>query len=232
MVWGDISSSKCLTELKGLSPDILSIKFMVDSYTVSGPQQSFGRVVGTVGPAAADGPHHFVPGRQMIPQIRVSRGQALPVGQINYGVCVYDKDRGKVLCDFGNSLPTTTGKGLFNIGSVQFGINDTQAGVFRPLGESEYQSSEDWYENTAGIEEFPKGRKLTTTETTAIKDNLLVWHAPGSSTQPPVFESEQGFYVRPDNFVLRLNHGETLTSRVYVTHFGKLKSGKSLIPMA
>lgn len=220
--WGDISGSTCLQQLKAASPDILSIKFMTDSYAMSGPDQSFGRIVGTVGPAVAAGPHHFVPGRQLIPQNQLRGGSSMPVGDVNYAVCNVDETRRKILVDFGNALPTTNGSALSDIGPVLLGINDAGQEKLLPLGSSDYQSSDTWYETTAGVEEFPKGRELTDEEMAALANNLLVVYTTKSGqNQALVFESEDGVYVRPDNFVFRLNYQETKTCMVYATRFGK-----------
>ncbi len=222
--WGDVEQSPFLKELQAAAQDgLLSIKFNVDGYnmTFNSPEFTRGRIVGTIGPASADEPHHFTLGRQfMVP----SNG-----GPINYCVAVVDPKRGKILLDLGNALPTTVPGGpIANIGPLRLAYSQQPTGgqaapQWVPIGEISYAET-DWYRNTAGVVELPAGRSLTDTELEAIAANPLALLAttPGGIV-PAIFEAP--VFVRADKFVFRLSPGEQADVRIFATRFGHPYAG-------
>jgi hypothetical protein len=221
--WGDIEQSPFLKELQAASQDgLLSIKFNVDGYNMdfNSPEFTRGRIVGTIGPASADEPHHFTLGRQfMVPQSG---------GPINYFVAVVDSKRRKILLDLGNALPTTVPGGpIANIGPLALAYEQQptgdQATQWVPIDDISYTET-DWYPNTAGIVELPAGRTLTDTELEGVAASplALLVTTPGGIV-PGI--SEAPVFVRADQFVFRLSPGEQADVHLYATHFGHPYAG-------
>ena len=66
VVWGDLSTSPALQALQAATlQGQLSMRFMLDSYNMGGAKRGYGRIVGTIGPALAGEPAHFVAGRHL-----------------------------------------------------------------------------------------------------------------------------------------------------------------------
>jgi hypothetical protein len=88
-----------------------------------------------------------------------------------------------------------------------------------------------WYEATAGIVTFPRGRALTPAELTAIQQNPLLVCATAASetTSVAIAEASNGTYVRADRFVFRLNPGDTARVHLYATQFGQRYEGARIL---
>src|SRR5215216_4882514 len=143
--WCQIKSP-FLRKLQSVSPDTLSIKFVVDGYNdnSSSPQFNQGRIVGTIGPAFDGEPPNFVIGRALRPA-----GQNSP---LNFGYAKVDKNRQKVVVDLGNSIPTTAPQGPPpNLGVLQPAIIPP-SGSPSVLGDYDYSQAA--YETNAGVQEF------------------------------------------------------------------------------
>src|SRR6185436_2451015 len=120
--WNDAKRSRFLRELRAASRDasgdcFLSIKFNTDGYVLDSKSQDFtlGRIVGTIGPAQADEPRHFIAGRQLLPHLNRTQ----PAVNLNFMPAVVDAHRKRIYADFGNSLPTVRPGGeLTDIGKL------------------------------------------------------------------------------------------------------------------
>jgi hypothetical protein len=236
--WGTIDGSKLLKQLRSASRDgLLSIKFNLDGYNMDASSAEFtrGRIVGTIGPAAASEPRHLVAGRQFLATATPGAGFFQPQGQINFCAAVVNPKVGKIYLDLGNALPTTQPGGppaaigalalACDTGPDQSG-NDVQV----PLGDIAYDAP-NWYEQTAGVVELPPGRKLTADELTSVSANPLVLTLTAAGAQPAVAISEfaTGVYVRADQYVYRLNPGDTAQVRVFATRFGQPYRGARIL---
>ena len=109
--WGDISASPFLGQLRAATADgIASIKFNVDGINLdpASPRFLMGRIVGTIGPAVAGEPRHFVRGRQFMAAAgRDPRASFFaPASGINFCAGVVDHATRRVYLDLGNALPT------------------------------------------------------------------------------------------------------------------------------
>src|SRR5205823_5239289 len=83
--WGRCAESPCLAALKARSADgLLSVRLNVFGYdrTPGAPDYGTGVLVGTIGPADADGPRHFVRGRQLTAALVPSPLPVLPANQV------------------------------------------------------------------------------------------------------------------------------------------------------
>ena len=227
MEWGDVSRSPFLLELRDRSfPGLLSIKFNVDGYTTDFrlPEFTRGRIVGTIGPASVDEPHHFVRGRQFM--------TATP-GPINFCTAVVDPSAGKVLLDLGNALPTDKpGGALMNLGTLEldYSVPEGTKTKLVPLGRIPYWEP-GWYERTAGIAVLPADRRLSDQELQDLAQNPLVLQLPDPTGKlaPAISEWAGGLYVRADKFVFRLNPGETAEVRLFATQFGQPYAGARVL---
>jgi hypothetical protein len=228
--WGHLDGSPFLTELHQMARHgLLSIKFNVDGYTMNfnSPEFTRGRVVGTIGPAAADKPRHFLRGRQFM---------ASSQGMINFCTAVVEQDAGKILLDLGNALPTTQPGGpLVDLGELSMVCEVQPQGTGNPvqrlpLGSIAY-TEEGWYERTAGIVELPADRRLTKEELNAITANPLTLLLPGPDNQraPAIAEAPGGLFVRADQFVFRLDPGEQVEVRFFATRYGQTYGGAHIL---
>jgi hypothetical protein len=225
--WGDVGASPFLIELRKASADgLLSIKFNVDAYdgSYTSPTFTLGRVVGTIGPATAGEPHHFVMGRQFLTTDLQTGGFFAPAGGINFGAAVVDEQAGKVFLDLGNSLPTDSAGGPFsNLGTLSVVCQPSGPDAASvQLGEVDYRA-DGWYERTAGVVALPPDRALTADELKTIGSNPLVIQlaSAGAAPAPAIRESPGGLYVRADQYVFRLNPGDEANVRLFASVYGR-----------
>ena len=228
--WGDVAASPLLSELRAAVADgLLSIKFNVDGYAVSSSVADFtyGRIVGTIGPAAAGEPHHFVAGRQLMARAAPGGNFFKPAGKVNFCVAAVDEAAGKVHLDLGNALPgDAPGGPPSDIGSVALACGGPQGFA---IGEVQYRQA-GWYERTGGVVTLPAGRALTAAELQTISANPLaiVVTGPSGPATDAVAEPPGGLYVRADSYVFRLDPGDTASVRVYATRFGQPYAGATI----
>ncbi|WP_148597978.1 DUF4198 domain-containing protein [Aquisphaera giovannonii] len=230
--WPQAPASRFLADLHRASPDLLSIKFNLDGINLDqGPTLGHGRVVGTVGPASADEPKHFVLGRLLRPSRQQGKNQRSAFTFAQARVCT---DRKKVIVDLGNSLPTTTPGGPIDaslIGEVELAVVD-QGGRATTLGPVQYQA-DDWYTSTAGVQEFPDGRTLSDAQLAALEGGRLALLPAGSggvgpASRPPLIENASSSVLRADRYVYRLNPGDEATVELYLTKAGKPLAGETI----
>jgi hypothetical protein len=234
--WGDIGRSEFLQALQTAAKDgLLSIKFNVDgvNLTFNSPEFMRGRIVGTIGPATADEPRHFVLGRQFMTTGLPSGNFFAPAGKINFCVATVNDTIGKIFLDLGNALPTAEPGGApMAIGTLSLVCEaQGQAGPsVIQLGEINY-SEDGWYERTASVIELPSHRRLTVDELDIISQNPLALQLAGPDGQPQtaINESPGGLFVRADRYVFRLSPGETAHVRLYATQFGTRYGGARIL---
>jgi hypothetical protein len=225
--WDHVDDSPFLVELQARADsDLLSIKFNIDGYSmdVQSPEFCRGRVVGTLGPANSDEPRHFVRGRQFLTTGLPIGTFFVPAGRINFCTARVDQESRKVFLDLGNALPTTKpGGGLVDLGPLSLAYSPadpTQPAV--TLGVVPY-TQPGFYERTAGVVALPEGRTLSDSELAAIAANPLVLLVtyPGGQTAPGIREAPGGLYVRADQFVYRLEPGDSARVRLFATQYGQ-----------
>jgi len=213
--WGDVSASRLLTELRdGAIDGLLSIRFNVDGYnmTAGAPDFTLGRVVGTIGVASASEPQHFVAGRQFM---TVLSPTLFPAGSINFCTAVVDEPRGRVIVDLGNALPTAEPGGVPpDLGELTLGYLAGEGAAPTPIGTIDYLDA-GWYTSRAGVSELP----VDADQLAAIAEAQLALTFSDVSTA--TLESPGGLYVRPDNFVYRLDPGDIATVQLFATRYGR-----------
>lgn len=227
--WSDTITSRFLAELQGLNLDKLSIKFNLDGINLTSGTPTFtqGRIVGTIGPAFKNEPDHFVAGRLLRsapmttsdPYDAPATLLTAPGAPIFFTPCKVDEARKKIILDVGNSLSTTTPGGPMNpaLGRLALAALPSQAPAAL-LGEIDYQSP-DWYETTAGIEEFAlTDEQLSLIATTPLG---IVQIASWGQITALIQENSLGAFVRADQFVFRMDPGDEVDVQLYATLFGK-----------
>jgi hypothetical protein len=230
--WGDVGSSPFLTALREASGNgLLSIKFNVDGVNLdfTSPDFTIGRIVGTIGPAADDEPHHFVTGRQFMTGPKVGIGNFFtPANGINFCPAVVDRTTRRVYLDLGNALPTATPGGPpADLGTITLFQAPPPLQTQQPLaiGQVAARTYTDpaWYGRTAGVVVLPADRSLTDAELDRVENNPLVIAVKPARGRASVAVSEPpgGVFVRADQFVFRLNPDEEVAVRLHATRFGR-----------
>jgi hypothetical protein len=155
-----------------------------------------GRIVGTIGPARVDEPQHFVSGRQCMGQF---------AGPVWFFPAVLDEQRRKLVADFGNALQTTSVGGPFD-STLDLEVGSMAGnGQFSSIGKVAV-SEANWYEQTAGVCEFPADRTLTAAELAQLAATpIVVRQRIGGTTAVVASEGVDGVHVRAEDFVYRLS---------------------------
>ena len=237
--WGDVSHSPFLLALQAASASsgLLSIKFNVDGINMDNTSPNFmcGRIVGTIGPASATEPRHFIQGRHFMTD---QSAATLNIGTaLYYAAAVLNQDDGKVYVDLGNSIFTTSPGGpLMDLGAISLGYKTGTSAISLGSVDSSLYTVPAWYTQTAGVVAFPTEGKLTAdqiktllkTPLTLTVANPPLKHPKTKSTEtlePSISEWTDGTYVRADKYVFRMNPsaGEpnnTVSVNVFATKFG------------
>jgi hypothetical protein len=213
--WGGGENvSRFLKELSanGGPPKLLSIKFNVDGYNDDSttPEFTFGRVVGSIGLYQPGEPAHFVAGRRLY----VANPPPSPLNvNTAYAQVVGDT----LTVDLGNSMATQSPGGpLVDQGSLYLALQPSTGNPV-VLGEIEYLRPR-WYERTAGIASF----KLSPDQLKqAASTPLTLLQSGDQGLQPLLAEPANGLWVRADDYVFRLDPGDTATTTFYVQSFGQ-----------
>lgn len=248
LAWGDIGGSPFLLALREAvaaapSPS-LSVKFNVDGFNMTPGAALFmtGRIVGTIGPAGAGEPRHFVAGRQFMPLAAPGGTFFSPAGGVNFCAGVVDRATRRVYLDLGNALPTAEPGGpaadLGDLALCAGSSGDAGSGAVPPvplgvLAAADY-TRPSWYPATAGVAVFPPGRPLTDDELALVEAGPLSLAtaspaAPGGQPAVLISEPADGLFVRADQFVFRLNPGESAEVSLYATRFGQPYAGAGVL---
>jgi hypothetical protein len=230
VVWSDVSVSPLLQALQAASGDgLLSIQFNVYGYgrDPSISRYTLGRITGTLGPASAAEPRHFVLGRQMMPDL--SQSPMVPAFGINAFQCLVDRERSTVTADFGNALKIENASGdLVDVGELSLAVlkspqvdDGAQVGAdaLEILGPIPYQQPA-WYPTTAGIQTFDYASNPWVREHIATQPLVVVKTVGTGAWKVLIQESLGGLYARADQYVYRLNPGENAAMRLYATRYG------------
>jgi hypothetical protein len=226
--WGNVGNSPFLTALQqaAAASGLLSIKFNLDGINMDNTSPNFmcGRIVGTIGPAASDEPHHLVIGRQFMAAPGLGAQFFKPCGGINFCVGRVDTVAKCIFLDLGNALPTNTpGSELTNLGdltlSAVVGPRTIPVGTIPATGTG--YAVQGWYETTAGVVALP----LSDSQLQSIAANpLTITGGPNIS----IPEWSSGAFVRADTFVYRMSPGETVTISACAMQWGNPLVGASI----
>jgi hypothetical protein len=232
MAWADDLDSPLLRALREASDDgRLSIAFNVYGYgrDATIPRYTMGHVAGSIGPYRRGEPKHFVFGRQMIADTTASL--LSPAGGVYNVQGRFDAADSVLTLDLGNAFPIhDANSGLTDIGKVLVGVlhgnppavlATVEAAQVTLIGEVPYRNA-GWYAQTSGVQDFDLRSRPDTAA--LLRDNplaLLTPLAASSAYTVLLQESVDGVYLRADQFVFRLDPGETQTLDLYASRFGE-----------
>lgn len=239
VTWSEEPESPLVRALREASQSRkLSIEFAVYGYGRDPkiPRYTMGRVAGTIGPSRSGEPDHFVMGRQMIAPGPLF---GTPPGRVGTLQAKVAKDGRSITVDFGNSFQVETAdSGLVDIGKVLFGVLTTNPDTVQKsvaesgiaiIGEVPYRNA-NWYTQTAGIETFDLSGNAAAAK--YLLDCPLVVVSPSAAAASGydvrLQESISGLYVRADQFVFRIDPGETQTVDFCATRFGAPLAGAGI----
>ncbi len=234
VVWGDLSKSPALRALQAATlQGQLSMRFMLDSYNMDGDKRGYGRVVGTIGPALAGEPVHFVAGRHL------ASTNNSPLGNV---ACCIDPAGTQILADFGNALPNNSNGNVpssgdihlvavNNVAAIKNGATHLAAADVVDLGSLVGYDADGYYLQTAAIQAFPPSGSLTAAQLQALQTLPLAAVQSDGAGGWNVWAAEapDAIYARADMFVCRMNPGENRTLPIKVTQFGLPLAGQTVI---
>jgi hypothetical protein len=222
--WENATASPLLSKLQEVSPNSLSIRFIVDSFQSVANQAHFtyGRVVGTIGPVLSTDAPRSTP-RRLAPMI-----PSTPILS-SFGAvgAVYDTARSVLILDMGNcvptSVPTDDSSGTvpaegWPIISTAFllTVADPSEPSIVPSILGQFEFTQSTYLTFAGIIEVPVSPALTH----MVQTQPLTLTERGG-LQFAVQEDQQGRYVDVDIPFLRMNPGDQSTVTLWATQFGR-----------
>ncbi len=230
--WADALGSPLLDALKAATRDgMLSIQFNVFGYGRDPkiPRYTQGHAVGTIGPYRSGEPRLFVSGRQMIASLNMQTMQT--AGGVQGLQAKVADDGTSITLDFGNALPIETAdSGLKDIGEILVAVSTGNpdaplatvgAADVVLIGKLDY-TAPGWYTRTAGVQTFALGQNARVRQ--LLPDHPLLLLAPqadgAGGYKVLLQESIGGDYVRADQFVFRIDPGETQQVRLHATRFG------------
>lgn len=236
--WGQAASgSKFLQTLQQTTHNnMLSINLNMYGYYYAhnDGRYSLGRIVGSIGPWFQNEPLTFAPARRLYGI--AGDGNTVPI-LFNYSNFIVDQTAGLTL-DLGSSFPIDDSMGTIkNTGQYILGISnaprtDDPSGTpvilkvntdFTPLGPVNYTTGNaNWLNNTGGIVMM----NLTQQQVTQLgKSQLLLLQLINNQYQLIAREAVEGFMLRADNFVQRLDSGDSATVNLYAYQWGSLQQG-------
>lgn len=203
---------------------------------------SLGKVIGAMGPWFEGEPLTFAPNRRLYGIIdQNTNPQAGPKIYFNNSNFLFNTNSNNLVVDFGGSFPIANAEGLVDDSSTLIlalsnetfysGISHAaimlNAAGFTPLGKVDYETGPDWLLDTGGIITLPNipeatAKKLISQQLLLLKDN-------GNGTYTVLArESTDGYLLRADNFVQRLDSNQTNTVKLYAYQWGNAVQNKAL----
>ena len=202
-----------------------------------------GGVVGTIGPHADEEPVYFTPVRMMTPPKRA------PAARLYLSTCFFapfrvDRchDGDVITLNLGNSLPTKSPGGDFDadkLGTLrlcwfELAASETPSTGNASLlpGDIDYRDTHNFYALGSGIVRFPIGAAYTSKPLGLVRVDDS-----GNVAEILLHENPQGYYLRADRSVYRMNPGcptkgpsigDTATIDFYVRQFGAPKAGETI----
>lgn len=232
--WSSPSESDWLRQLwERCRRGRLSIKFNLDGCCVDWNSPDFcrGRITGTIGPAEAGEPKHFILGRHFAAENAGTNQEPVPAGGVFSCVAVIEKSLRRVRLDLGNALPFRRATGpLSDLGQLALvcQVADSSGRVSRTveIAAVDYAApngKQTSYLSRAGILDLPSDRPLDDSTLELAKANplALMWIKPTGERRLALSETPEGLYVRADGSAFRLSPGDTCEIAVHATRLGQ-----------
>jgi len=215
-MWGSNITSPVLQALRERSPELLSIKFVLDLPFQEPPDsrppssRCLGRIVGTIGPGEMDQPINFVQGRLLRPVSSQIQG-------LNFGPAIVQERR--LTIDLLNAIPWNSDSTPPDLGTLAVSFSSFK-GPTVSLGVFDYSNNA--RQSRALIQDFDLSNLSD-----ADYDSLL--NAPitvGQGLQMPIFQEDaSGLYVDATPYVFRMEANTQATVKIWAGRFGVAQAG-------
>ncbi|MCF0069491.1 hypothetical protein LZD49_03350 [Dyadobacter sp. CY261] len=239
VVWGDLAEKS--TFLKTLRATTQNNTLTINMnpfgyyYAHNDGRFSLGRIMGSIGPYFEGEPTTFAATRRLY---GINYTPNIPGTYFGVSNFLVEQDNRRVSVDFGASFPVSDSIGTIHykqdlrlaVSKVpQTGVATAQTPVsyiapndLIEIGALNYQSDPGWLNKTAGIVSFSN---LPDDTMTALSNSQLLLITP-STTKPGQYaiiarEAIDGLVTRADNFVQRLDDGQSVDIDYYAYQWGK-----------
>lgn len=191
---------------------------------------SLGRLLGAIGPWFEGEPDTFTPHRRLYGTKSQSNNGPTYFSTTNFLV---DAKAKRLSLDFGASFPVANSLGQVTLNSKlvlavsHTALSNKISGSSVPINKSDftkigalnYQQGNDWLLKTGGLFDF---ENLSNEILTLLKDHqLILINESATDTYSLIArESIDGYSLRADNFVQRLDEGQTNEVRFFATQWG------------
>jgi len=223
--WNQASQSTFLSKLYAASPTMLSIRFNVDGFH---NDSHLGRVAGTIGPYLTGEPLTFTNARFLRPT-----GNNSQFSPFNFAPAKTDTKRGVITFDLGNAVPTdwpSPHTAPFPVANPLVKLQPAlipASGAPIPFGN--FDTSEAAYEKNAFVQEFPIPQN-TANPLASTPTGILSVETGGNVVV--LAENPTGAYVNADQYVFRMNPGDTGTVPMWANIFENPPSSAQTITLA
>lgn len=196
---------------------------------------SLGRIIGSIGPYFEGEPLTFAAARRLYGINFTPSARGTFFSTSNFLV---ESDYKRVSVDFGASFPVSDSIGTINykqdlrlavskvpqtfVASRQTPTSYISPDDFIEIGSLDYESDPNWLNQTGGIVAF---NNLPEATFSALNTNQLILVSP-STSQPGQYaiiarEAIDGLVARADNFIQRLDYGQSVDVNFYAYQWGK-----------
>lgn len=245
ITWGEkAGSSPCLVELKATTQqDKLHINLNGFGYYYNHATDgrfAMGKIIGAIGPWFENEPATFTACRRLYGVLNKGTAErpAIFFGNTNF---LFDKEKAKLTIDLGSSFPVADAMGNVSL-TQKLVVAVSKKALINPpdmasvtvaasdlllIGEVIYQGNPNWLNDTGGIIGFDD---LSADIITLLEDHQLLLLIPSANGQYIMMAREaiDGVLVRPDNFVNRLDPGQTNDVKFYAYQWGLPLSNKAI----
>ncbi len=229
--WGDdLLNSRFLQELQGTTAEgLLSMRISTFSFNMRVDSDNFtlGKVVGAIGPYLAGEPHSFIRGRRMYQTVNANLSP--PSDRLYFFDCSVDETTSSVFADLSNTLPLDASGNLSDMDNLQLAVlaNEniqlsqqvTKGSDFTPLGGYIPYTEANWLNKTSGIWSV----SLSPAELSLVNQQPLaiIKMSDDNTGTVNIRETLNGWLIRADKFVHRVEPGETFKTTLFAACYGK-----------
>lgn len=226
LVWGRPGVSRIADQLRAATSGgrlSICLATFAFSFDRASPRFTLGAVVGAIGPYRPGEPHTFVAGRRFAPVVAAN-------GVNTAGINFFDgvvRPGGRLVLGLANAMPVLDDSAtLVDLGELRVGVladpgtdqgaTVTEGTGFTALGDPLPYREPGWLPDTSGIVTVPVPPGVDLTDRP-----LALLRANGTDHTVVIREAPDGWLVRADTHIHRAEAGETLSTRVHVTRFGR-----------
>ncbi|MEG5054997.1 MULTISPECIES: hypothetical protein [unclassified Microcoleus] len=227
----DLLNSRFLQELQAATAEeLLSMRISTFSFNgnVNSDTFTLGTVVGAIGPYLAGEPHSFILGRRMYQTVDPNT-LSPPANSLYFFDCSVDETTSSVFADLSNTLPLDKYGNPVNLGNLQLAVlaseniqlsqQVTKNQDFTPLGGYIPYTDTDWLTQTSGIWAVA----LSTDELSLVSQRPLaiIQMSDDNTGVVAIRETLNGWLIRAENFIHRVEPGETFNATLFAACYGK-----------